>query len=526
MRHEEDKRDLGSGFGDEAADHIERRAQDYCTAERERIALANEPRITTLNIEGIWLTKHGRELEERLRLAPPSGDLRQRRRSIFFHWFTGIALTLAAFVFSLIAFDPFRLGPKAWLYCIGIAVVTPFATERFLEVWRSEKLLKAIVTAVFIAAITGGVLLAVIRGDLLSREAEQSAPAVVIDGAAPAQTEPQDNFYQSTDKLLRALMVLLTVAIDLGAGIAIHRALELGTAAGEARAELVHELIEVRTHLAEIIFEIRALANAPAIFEKRFWRDYYRAMLTQTARKSLIKLLGVVLCVFLLGEGRASAQQKLNVVVALDLSASESVKDRDGRTEFQANIDAVGRLLTTMPSSAKVTIIGITENSFADHYILLSAVTSEDPGYFGERLADARRQLFGAWRKRSSRLKPSALQTDILGALCVASELLRNGPVGARRLLVVYSDMRNATSALNLETRKMLDLKSIVRDLDERQLLAYLQGTSVYIMAVDAVGQNPARWNMVRAFWTEYFNKASARLLEYSALRETTTHVF
>ncbi len=525
MQHEEDGEDIGSGFGDEAADHIERRAQDYCTAERERMALANEPKITMLNVEGASLTRHDRELEERLRLAPPSGDFKHRRRSIFFHWATGIALTLAAFMFSLIAFDPFRLGPKAWLYCMGIAIVTPCATERFLEAWNSEKLLKAIVTAVFIAAITGGVLLAAVRGDLLSREAEQSAPAVVIDGAAPAQTERQDNFYQSTDKLLRALMVLLTIAIDLGAGIAIHGALELGAAAGEDRSDLMRELLAVRTRLAEIVFEIRALANAPAIFEKRFWRDYYRAMLTQTARKSLIKLLGVVLCVFLLGGGRASAQQKLNVVVALDLSASESVKDRDGRTEFQANIDAVGRLLKTMPSSAKVTIIGITENSFAEHYILLSAVTTEDPGYFGERLADARRQLFAAWRKRSARLKPSALQTDILGALCVASELLYDGSA-ATRVLVVYSDMRNATQDLNLETRTIPDPSPVLRDLENRRLLADLQGVSVYVAGADASGQNLAQWDSVRAFWTAYFGKAGASIIEYSGLRETPKPLF
>jgi hypothetical protein len=62
-------------------------------------------------------------------------------------WGVTLILIVAGFFFSLLAFAPFRVGSKGYLYCLGIAVVTPFSVEKFLETWAKERLLKA-VTAV------------------------------------------------------------------------------------------------------------------------------------------------------------------------------------------------------------------------------------------------------------------------------------------------------------------------------------------------------------------------------------------
>ena len=518
MNSEQEVVDVGSHLGNEAAEHIAKRAEDYCECERQRIELSNEASINALHVEGSRLTKLERQIEERLRLAPPPGDVRSRKRREYFYWFTGIMLTVAAFLFSVIALGPFRLGWYGNLYCLGIGLVTPFAIEAFLDAWKSERLFKAVVTLVFLAALVGGALLATIRGDLLSQQVRESAPAVVIEGESPSPSQPQNSFYDSTRGLLRMLMLLLALAIDLGAGIAIHLALLLGACSGEDFEALSRELAGIQERLAGIVFEVTALQNAPSIFVARFWRDFYRAMLTQTVRQAAMKLLGLALCLLLLGGGQASGQERLNLVVAVDLTASEAVRGRDGQSQFSKNIQGVTGLLATVPASSKVTVIGITANSFFQPFILLSAEISDDKGYFGERLATARQQLIRAWQKRAAQLKPNARRTDVFGALLSASALFHKESVRQRKILVIYSDMRHVTTGLNLESPAIIRADEVLTLVERQKLLADLLGVSVFVQGVDAAGKRVVQWEGLKQFWIAYFSKAGADLLSYSIL--------
>jgi len=520
MEPEHEIADVGSQVGSEAVEHIARHAEDYCECERQRIELTNQARINALHVEGARLTRYERQLEERLRLAPLPGGVRSQKRKALYQWIIGAILGVAAFFFSLIAFAPYQLGWPAYLYCLGISLVTPFAVEEFLEAWKSEKLFKGIVTAVLVAALSGGALLAAIRGDLLLQQVQQSTPAVVIDGADSASPQPQTSFYDSTRGSLRILMMLLALAIDLGAGVAFHRALLLGSTAGEDYDKLSQELAEVQNRIAAIVAEITELTNAPAVFVSRFWRDFYRAMLTQTIRKATTKLLGLSLCLLLLGTGRSFAQERLNLVVAFDLTASETVKAHDQRTQFDKNLVGATRLLASIPAGSKVTVIGITENSFAQPYILLSAEVSGNQGYFGERLATARQQMVRAWQKRAAQLEPRARSTDVLGALLTASELFQQDATGQKDVLVVYSDMRHVNSELDLETSDVIHVNALVARVERRKLLANLTGVSVYVLGADAAGRRPAQWEALKQFWAAYFEKAGANLLCYSTLDE------
>jgi hypothetical protein len=523
MQSEREILDVGSQFGNEAADHIAKRAEDYCEYERQRIELSNEPRINVLHSEGFRLSKLERHLEERLRLAPPPGDTRGRKHKSYFYWFTGILLTVAAFFFSLIALGPFRLGWHGDLYCLGIAVATPFAIEVFLDAWKSEKLFKAIATIVILAALGGGALLAAIRGDLLSQQVQESALAIVIDGDAPPAPQSQNSFYDSTHGSLRMLMLLLALAIDLGAGVAIHLALFLGTSSDEDFVKLSRELSEVRERLTAVVDEITALTNAPAIFVARFWRDFYRAMLTQTVRQAATKFLALALCFLFLGGAYAFGQQRLNLVIAVDLTASEAVKGHDGRSQFSKNIQGVTSLLTSVPTGSRVTVIGITENSFAQPYILLSATISGDQGYFGERLAAARQQLIRAWQKRSAQLEPKAPKSDVFGALLVASMLFQEAKDRRSKVLVIYSDMRHVTSELDLESPTIVRVDLALATVEKLQLVAELRDVDVFVLGANSSGKTAAQWRSLNHFWMRYFDKAGAALSEYSVTCEAPT---
>src|ERR1039458_2060846 len=166
MNDREEVIESGSNLGMEGVEHVTRQAEEYCECERERLALVNEPRIQELNAYGSHLAQRETMLVERLRNAAPPGDVSRRLRKSRFCSIPSIALAIAAFCFSMIGLAPYRLGWTGYLYCLGVAVVTPFAVEEFLKAFRSERLGKIVVTAVFLAAVVGGGVLAEIRGEL------------------------------------------------------------------------------------------------------------------------------------------------------------------------------------------------------------------------------------------------------------------------------------------------------------------------------------------------------------------------
>src|SRR5205807_2575612 len=153
-----------------------------------------------------------------------------------------------------------------------------------------------------------------------------------------------------------------------------------------------------------------------------------------------------------------------------------------GQSEFQKNIDAVTRQLAVLPADTGLTVIGITDASFAQPYILLSARISPDPGYFGERLEQARADLKRVWRNRTARLAPTFKHTDIIGALFLASEVLQDSRSSGDRVLMILSDMQNSTRELNLES----DVEPrIFRTQSANVPIANLSGVHVRVAGVD-----------------------------------------
>lgn len=208
-------------------------------------------------------------------------------------------------------------------------------------------------------------------------------------------------------------------------------------------------------------------------------------------------------------------QQSLNMVVAIDLSKSVGTKGPDGRTDFEKNVEAVDKILSEVPADSRVTVIGITDRSFSEPYVLLSARIPADSGYFGERLAAAHRQLLQAWHTRSGPLQPKFESSDIFGMFSLAAEILRSDPAAKRKLLVIFSDMRQHTVELDLETsvREFGTVGRRVAALD-------LTGVDVHILGVDGAGKNIQYWEGLREFWRRYLVAAGASLGNYSTLRE------
>ena len=506
----------GEEFGRTAVAEVLTKAHNYCDHETQRIALTNDSKITALRAELALLHHEDKRLQERLQRALPPGDQKERQRKAIYYWSVTAFLAVAAFFFSLLAFDPYRLGWKSYLYCLGIAVISPFCVEKFLEVWASPRLMKALATIACLAALSSLVLLALVRGDVLA-QAAQNVASVVSFSDAPA-SQPENNFYDRTLVLLRLLMALLALAMEIGAGLALYEARRLGAVSGDDPGRIAEAVKAVEATMVAKFEELKRLENASAVFQNEFWRDFYRALSDGLTRRSLVKLSTFVLCLALLVAPRADAADRLNLVIALDLTQSVAVKGTDQKQEFQKNIEAVTRLLATSPTGARITVLGITDRSFAQPSIVLSAELSDDPGYFGERLQAGRARLVSAFRKQASSLTPIAPKTDIMGALMAASQLFQASP-GCKHILVVFSDMLSDTPALDLEHARIVSTAFAMQKAGKERLLPDLHGVEVYALGVDGAGKDMKYWQTLRDFWTAYFKRTGAILKTYSVLR-------
>ena len=230
----------------------------------------------------------------------------------------------------------------------------------------------------------------------------------------------------------------------------------------------------------------------------------------------MTKLLVAVAAVLLAVHGYALAPSASILVIAVDLTQSVAVVGPDGKAEFQKNIDAVTKQLAQVPSDSRVTVIGITDRSFTQPDILVSATIPADPGYFGERLKAARSQLVSAWKTRSAKLSPHYPQTDILGALLLTKQIFDQHGNAARRTLIIYSDMRQSTRELNLEDVKRPPTLAQVAGTIQ---IADLRAVHVQILGVDGAGTLTAFWQELQEFWLEYFRTSGACTESYTALR-------
>ena len=509
---------VGHEIGTEAAEHGERHAAEYCTRERQRIELANQPRTLALRAKIAALQESARDLEERIQKAAPPSEARERKRKMLFYWSVAVLLSIAAFVFSVIAFDPFRLGWKAWLYCAGIAVVTPFLVEKILDAWASPKLVKILATVACVAAVTSLILLAVIRGDLLTEQIANAAPIVVMNGEAPP-SQVASTFFDRTLGLLRIIMAFLAFAIEIGAGIALYEA-RRWSASGEDGISLRRTLASLRDEMIEVGHVLWLLENEGAIFENQFWRDFYRSLLNGAKRGAIQKLTLIVLCLALFTQGRLFAAERLDMVILLDLSQSVAAKDHANTEEFKKNINSVAGVLATLPAGSRVAVFGITGDSFGTPYPLLRAQLDDDEGYFKERLAKGHAELVRSWQERSSRLTAQFPMTDLLGAMLVAAPVFDHPPADRKQVLMIFSDMRQSTRVLDLERPKLVHKTEALQQVAKGHLIPDLRGVKVYALGVDASGRSVNYWQTLRDFWIGYFALAGATVESYSILRQ------
>jgi hypothetical protein len=509
----------GERLGADGYDQLVERAEAICHCECKRIEVVNRPVVTTKKGEyGVELERN-KELKARLYQAKPPHEERARRRRIIYCWSVASVLVVAGFALSLITLEPYQLGLKGLFYCIGIAIATPFLVEVALDKLASEKLIRVLLTVSSVVALVSLMTLAVIRGQLLARHSQEDSAAVTIDGEEPETKQAKTTFYDDTVPLLQIVMVLLAFSMEVGAGIALHEAERVSGNLGERYHELQRAVEDSGRKLAERAQEILTLQNEPERFAAKFWRDFHLAVLRRSVGNTTKAFMVGALGLLLFFAPRAMAERPLELVVLIDLSRSVGVKGADSRSEFQKNAAAVSQVLRQVPAGAHVTVVGVTDDSLGQPYILLSATVASDPGYFGEKLATAQQRLENAWKSRSRDLAPTFPATDLFGALIVASQIFQRAGASRRDMLVIFSDMWQETGELNFGRLRQPCAPEVMERVKAQKLLANLMDADVYALGTDAPGRTKSEWACVHEFWAQYFAAAGGAVRQYSVLR-------
>lgn len=514
--------DYATTLANEGIENLNDNAGRVCRNERERIEAANRPAIAAARTEREFVERELRQVAEEVATLPPEGELRSRRWRALGQFAITLLFFIGGFASALVALDPFALGYKKYFLALAVAIAVPYAVDMVLERWaRYEQFMKALSVFTAVIAIIAMMSLAVLRGQVFGQQLQQANAPVVIDGDASASAEPTNTFYERTEGLLQIFMVFAAFAMELIAGYAFHTARRLCAEMPANAAGVRQKARNLEDRRIELVHRIEKLERESEEFVNKFWRDYHEAQMRGCTATRVTKMFVAAICFLVLSTGvHAYAAEPLNLVAAIDLTASVGrASGLDHKTELERDVASVAKLLVTVPAGSRVTVIGITDRSFAQPYVLLSAQLDSNEGYFKERIRNAHQQLLTAWQKRSQSLVENFKQTDLLGALVMSSQVFEP-KAGHRNVLVIFSDMRHETRSLNLARLLVIPVQPTLGKVERGGLVADLNGIEVYVLGVDAAGKSVGYWNSLRDFWQAYFGKAGAKVRAYSMLRE------
>lgn len=512
----------GSDLGHAGVEQMDDRAGRICSTERQRIEATNRPKIAAATEELAAVDRDLESASKEVSSLPPEGGLRVRRTKAFFLFAFSIVLCIGGFVSALFGLEPFMPDWKKYFLAGAIAGILPFAVHFVICEFRSDRFRRWLAAGDLAFALVAMSSLAVIRARVFAEQMRQGSAAVVIDGDAPVSPPQASTFFQDTAWLMMVFSVFTAIAMEIAAGLAFHAACRLWEEMPSNASEIRKRHADLINRRIELVHRIEVLEQEPETFVNHFWRNYHEAQLRGCMNNRFTKMFSILfLSLMLFGSiPRAHAEDRLNLVVGLDLTSSVAdARGLDRKTELERDESAITKLLASIPAGVQITVIGITDHSFSQPYVLLSARVDDNEGYFHERIANARRELVAAWQRRSKDLLSRFPQTDLFGALVVSSQLLQPRP-GLHNVLILFSDMRHETRALNLACCPTVSADATLKRVEASQLVASLKGVEVYALGVDGAGESIAYWDSLRAFWLAYFQHSGATVKAYSMLRD------
>ncbi|MGA2184919.1 MAG: hypothetical protein ABSH47_18015 [Bryobacteraceae bacterium] len=508
---------LGEAAVNQAIDRLEH-VRDFETRRREHM---NAAEITSLNAQIALRMEKRDALRAEIRRTPRPDPTPQRSRA----WYVTIAaaLVIAAFAFARLTLRPFNLGWETWLYAVALAGVCAVATDEVLEKCRCHGLVTAAAVVSFGTGLIGLIIMAVVRGDIFALYLKNVLSSGVADAASVMASNDAAalHFYEGAVRKLQLFFGLLAVSMELTTGLAIYEARKIPVVASNALADLERRLRLVEDQMIELLYRVEFLKREAEIVANELMRNFYLGLIQGAARRGVTRVgpfVAALVAAFLLCH---PAMAQPSVVTGLDQSLSSAAKNYDGSTEYAKDVDAAARLIETLPAGSRFRVMGITDQSFARPLVLLSGQIPKDRGplEFIDQITVARKRFAVQMRQIGGTTAPKYAQTDVIGFLWVAGDILREAPVG-HRVLVAFSDGRHSAPPPNIETPRLVPVTSALQLVERQHQIPDLRGVDVYFYGVHAAGKDMAYWQSLRSFWAQYFAKSGATLKCFSIMRD------
>ena len=109
--------------------------------------------------------------------------------------------------------------------------------------------------------------------------------------------------------------------------------------------------------------------------------------------------------------------------------------------------------------------------------------------------------LLREWRKIKQTLKADAVATDICSALYLAASLLP--PSSPDKVIIVLSDMRQATSELDLESPEVIDVNAALQKAKDQDLIPELGGVKAVCLGVSSA-KSVKYAKSLKNFWLRF----------------------
>ncbi len=511
-------RELGDGAVNQAIDRLEV-LRDLEKSRRENI---NAAEIVSLKAELALCTEKRDELCAGIRRIPKPGPSPRQSRT----WYVAVALILfvAGFAFAHLALTPFGINWEVWPIAIALSVVCAYATDEALEKCSCERLVMGAAIVSFAMSLAGLLVMALVRGDILILFLKNAlasgggeASGVAVGNADAAQ------FYENAAWKLRLFFALLAVAMELATGLAIYGVRKIGASMPDGTAVLQQQVHVLEADMIRLLHRIEFLTREAEIFRNEFTRDFYLGLIMGAARRSskhVGPVLGILLFTMALWP-TTLASQSLDAMVGIDLSLTSSTKNYDGGLEHEKNVDGIARLIRMLPAAARFRVMGITDQSFSRPLMLLDVRIPKDRGPLAmiDQVAIARGRYAAEMNRIGRASPPRYPQTDVIGFMLIAADLLQQAPQ-ARKVLVVFSDMRHSAPQPDIETPRVVPVEMAMRMVEGQNQIADLRNVEVYVYGAHAGGKDAPYWQSLRTFWTQYFAKCGAILKRFSMMRD------
>jgi hypothetical protein len=478
---------LGRSFGERSATEAIEWARTFGHWEKLRIQKTNAGEIAKRQARLELHCQRRDELTAFLQRRPPV-DLVALGRKRQMYLLLSTVFAVASIVFAHMAMAPLGLGWEAWVVGVAVGLMGMILCAKFIEAWESHtsNFMRGLITVAFFLWLAAALVMGFMRAGVFGYQLTVALAGTGGASGADATSDLVNRFYRDAKSKLEVLLPLLAVAMELATGITLREFWNLALAPERGFEKAEKERLLLEPKMPEEVSVIRNLESQPENEEAKFMQGVLQGHLDGLSKLKTLVCAGFVALLTVAWSGLPASAQDFTVLIGLDLTRSVAARGYDGRSEYDRNVEGARVLVSHLPAGTRITAVAITDRSFSNPLLLFSGQAAREHGplQFLDQRVVSRIRFAEELRQRCQSLQPKFDQTDIVGFLFLAAQSL--GPVSGKKVVVIFSDMRESTKILDLERGVQTEPDEMLRDLMAKNLVPDLQGVDVYIYGVDA----------------------------------------